>query len=84
MALDGVDAGGYQDAGGGVAGVSAAFACLRADEIGAGLDCFLDVLWVADHVHDGDTGFVELLDSRFGRDADGADEEGGSLLDDDV
>ena len=84
VALDGVHARGYQDTRGGVAGMSTALACLCTDEIGAGVDCFLDMLWVADHVHDGDAGFVELLDDCFGRDADGADEEGGFLVDDDV
>jgi len=64
--------------------MSAAFACLCADEVDAGLEGFLDVLWVADHVHDGDACFVELLDGRFGGDADGADEEGGFLVNDDV
>lgn len=53
VTFDGVDAGGDEDGGGDVAGVSAAFTALGADEVDAGFERSGDVLRVADHLEAG-------------------------------
>jgi hypothetical protein len=64
--------------------VAAALAALGADHVDAEVEALLDVLGVADHVHVEDAGRVQFLDDGFGRNADGADEELGAAVDDDV
>lgn len=84
VALDHGHDGGDEDGGGHVAGVAAALAALRADDVDAGGKALLHVLGVPDHVHVEDAGAVELLDDGLGRHADGGDEEFGAGFDDDV
>lgn len=72
-----------EDAGGGVASVSASLAGLRADDVDASGECFGHMFRVSDHVHDGDACFVQRVDGLFGWDTDGADEECRLFLDDD-
>jgi hypothetical protein len=84
VALHHLDGCGDEDRGRHVAGVAAALAALCADHVDAEVEAFLDVLGVPDHVHVEDAGFVQFLDNGFGRDADGADEELGARVDDDV
>lgn len=81
---DGLNDGGDQHRRRGVAGVAAALTALGADDVGADVEALLDVLDVANHVHVQDAGLVQLLDDRLGRHADGADEQLGAGLDDDV
>lgn len=81
---DGLDDGGDQHRGRRVAGVAAALTALGADDVGADVEALLDVLDVANHVHVQDAGLVQLLDDGLGRHADGADEQLGAGLDDDV
>lgn len=64
--------------------MTSSFTGLGADEINTNLERLLDVLGVADHVHNEDTGLVELVDGPFGWDTDGRDEEGGLLGDDNI
>jgi hypothetical protein len=73
-----------EDRGGDVAGVAAALAALRANDVGAGGERLLDVLGRADHVHVGDAGGVQLVDRPARRHADGRDEELGARLNDNV
>lgn len=82
--LDGLDDGGDEDGGGGVAGVAAALATLGADDVDANVNALLGVLDVADHVHVQDAGLVQAVDDVLGGDTDGRDEELGTGLDDDV
>ena len=42
------------------------------------------MLWVADHVHDGDTGLVQGVDDWLRWDSNGTNEERSFLLDNDV
>lgn len=84
VALHGVNARGDEDRCRDVARVAAALPGLRADEVDADFERLLYVLRVADHVHDEDAGFVELVDGPLGRYADCRDEEGGALFDDDL
>ena len=58
--------------------MSAGFASLSANDIGADGACFRDVFGVADHVHVQDVVGVEAIDDLFGWDADGGDEEFGA------
>jgi hypothetical protein len=51
-ALDCVDDGGNEDGRGDVTRVAAAFACLRADEVDADVECLFDVLGMADHLRE--------------------------------
>lgn len=81
---DGLDDGGDQDGGGGIASVATALTALGADDVGADVQALLDVLDVADHVHVQDAGLVQPLDGGLGGHADGADEQLGAGLDDDV
>lgn len=81
---DGLDDGGDQDRGRGVTGVAAALTALGADDVDADVEALLDVLDVANHVHVEDAGLVQLLDDVLGGHADGADEQLGAGLDDDV
>lgn len=81
---DGLDDGGDQDSGGGITGVATTLTALGADDVGADVDALLDVLDVADHVHVEDAGLVQLVDDSLGGHADGADEQLGAGLDDDV
>lgn len=67
-----------------VAGVATALTTLGADDVGASIEGLLDVLGVADHVHVENAGGMELLDNGLGGDTDGADEQLGAALDDDV
>lgn len=64
--------------------MASALAGLCADEVAADVDGLLDVLWVADHVHDGDACGVQAVDSLARGNADCGDEEGGLFGDDDV
>lgn len=82
MPLDGIDAGGNEERESNVAGVSSAFTTLCADDIDTDCESTSDVFGVSDHVHDGDTGTVKLLDDFLWWDTDGADEQGGLLFDD--
>ena len=51
-ALDRVDDGGDEDGRGDIARVAASFACLRADEVNANIECLFDVLGMADHLRE--------------------------------
>jgi hypothetical protein len=64
--------------------VAAAFAALCADHIDAEVEALLDMLGVADHVHVEDAVLVEFLDDGFGRDTNGADEELGARVNNNV
>lgn len=61
--------------------MSASFAALGADHVDAYVEAFLDVLWMSDHVHVEDTGFVEALDDVEWGHADGGDEKFGTGFD---
>lgn len=63
--------------------MSSTFTALSADDVGADIKAFLDVLGMPDHIHVENTGFVETLNYRGWRDADGGDEEFGARVDDD-
>jgi hypothetical protein len=67
-----------------ISSVPSALSGLRTDDINTNVERLLDVFWVANHVHDGDAGLVEFLDSLLGRDTNGADKKCRFLLDDDV
>lgn len=67
-----------------IASVAAAFAALSANDIGASIKGLRDVLGVANHVHVENASFVEFLDHGLGSNTDGADEQLGTALDDDV
>ena len=83
LALDHLRDSGNEDGGGDVARVAAAFPALGADDVGAHVEAFGNVLGVSDHVHVEDAGGVEAADDMGGRDADGGDEEFGARVDDD-
>lgn len=83
-ALDQLGDSGDEDRRGDIARVATTLTTLGADDIGAGVKGLLDVLGVANHVHVQDAMLVQLLDDGLGRDTDGADEESGTALDDDV
>lgn len=75
LPLDKRHHGRYQHRGRHVAGVTATLATLRADDVDAEIETFLDVFGVSNHVHVEDTCFVELLHDVRGWNADGGDEE---------
>jgi hypothetical protein len=81
---NGLDDSGDQHGGGGVTGVATTLTALGADDVGADVEALLDVLDVADHVHVEDAGLVQLVDDGLGGHTDGADEQLGAGLDDDV
>jgi hypothetical protein len=64
--------------------VATALAALRADDVDAEVEALLDVLGVADHVHVQDASLVQLLDDGLGGHPDGANEQLGAGVDDDV
>lgn len=64
--------------------MSPSLSCLRTDDVDARGEGLGHMLGMADHVHNGDTGLVECVDSFFRGDADGTDEEGGLLFDYDL
>lgn len=64
--------------------MSTALASLGADDIDACIQCLLNVLGVADHVHDGDAGSMEFVDGLLRRNAHGADKQRSFLVNDDV
>jgi len=84
VALDRVGDRGNEYRRGDFARVATSFARLRADDVDANVECFLDVLWVADHVHDQDPGFVKLIDDFALGYTNGRNEETRFLLDDNV
>lgn len=84
MSLDRLDAAGDEDTSRDVSSVSSSLSSLRANDIDALRESLGAVLDGSDHVHDGDTSGVELVDGGTGRDSDGADEESCLLGDDDV
>lgn len=59
-------------------------ASLSTDDVYTDVEGLLDVFGVTDHVHDRDTGFVELIDDFFRGYADGGNEEFGFFFDDDL
>ena len=61
-----------------------AFGALCADNVDAGVECFLDVARRTDHVHHGNARGVQLVHSPPWRDADGRDEERGFGFDHNV
>ena len=69
---------------GNIAGVSTSFATLSTDHVNADIQTFLNMFWVADHVHVEDAGFVEAFDNMLGWNTDGGDEEFGAAVDDDA
>ena len=73
MSLDRLDASRNEDTSGDVSSVSSSLSSLRADDVDALRQSLGDVLDRADHVHDGDTSGVKLVDGGSGRDSDGAD-----------
>jgi len=79
-----LDAGGDEDGGGDVTGVTATLTTLGADDIDSEVEALLDVLGVADHVHVDNAVLVELLNDVARGDTDGGNEELGARLDDDV
>lgn len=60
------------------------FTSLSANEIDTSSDRFGDMAWMPDHIHDGDFGFMKLIDNFLRWDTDSADKELGALLDDDL
>ena len=84
LALADVDTGWDQNAGRDVAGVSSTLTGLGADKVATDVEGLLDVLGVANHVHDGDASLVQLVDGPNRGNTDSADEELGLLLNDDV
>lgn len=64
--------------------MSATFSGLSTDEVDTNVQCFLNVLGVSNHVHDRNTCLVESFDNFNGRNTDGADEERGLFLDDNI
>ena len=63
--------------------MAASLAALGTDHVDAYVEAFLHVLWVADHVHVENAGFVEALDDVDWGNADGGDEEFCTRVDDD-
>lgn len=84
LALANVDAGRDQNAGRDVASVSSTLTSLGTNKVATDVEGFLYVFGVAHHVHDGDAGFVQLVDGPHWGNTDGTDEELGLLLNDDV
>ena len=84
LALADVDAGRDQNAGRDVTSVSSTLTGLGANKVATDIDGLLDVLGVANHVHDRDPGLVQLVDGPNRGNADSADEELGLLLNDNV
>lgn len=84
MSLNRIDAGRNQYASGSVAGVSTALARLRTNDVHTSIERLLHMLRVADHIHNGNAGLVQGVDDWLWWDADGTNEEGGFLLDNDV
>eukprot|EP00756_Hemistasia_phaeocysticola_P009370 Hpha_TRINITY_DN14869_c5_g12::TRINITY_DN14869_c5_g12_i1::g.169639::m.169639 len=64
--------------------VPSSLVALCADHVHTTVQGLFDVLGGADHVHDDNTGLVQLLHNPLGGDTDGADEEAGLALDDEV
>lgn len=84
LALADVDAGRDQNAGRDVTSVSSTLTSLGANKVATDVDGLLDVLGVANHVHDRDAGLVQLVDGPNRGNTNGADEELGLLLNDNV
>ena len=83
MSLASINAGRDEDARRDVTSVASSLASLGADEIDTNFEGLFHMLGMANHVHNNDAGFVELIDCPLGRNADGGDKEGCFLLDDD-
>ena len=64
--------------------MSTSLAGLGADEVAPDVDGLLHVLWVAHHVHDGDTCFMQGIHDFLWWDTNGGDEEGSFLLNDNL
>jgi hypothetical protein len=62
--------------------VASSLTSLGANEIDANLEGLFHVLGVANHVHDNDAGFVELVDGPLGRNTHGGDKKSSFLLND--
>jgi len=75
LALADVDASRDENAGRDVSGVASSLTGLGADDVATGVDGLLDMLGVADHVHDGDAGLVKLVDGPLGGNTDGGNKE---------
>jgi hypothetical protein len=84
LVLADVNTGRDEDGSRDVASVSSTLTGLGTDDVAASVDCLLDVLGVANHVHDGDPGSMELVNSELGGNANSRDEDTGALLNDDV
>jgi len=76
--------GGDKEGSGDIPSVSTTLTTLSADDICAGIQRFLNVLGVADHVHVEDSVAVESVDNVLRGDTDSGDEELSAALDDDV
>jgi hypothetical protein len=64
--------------------VSTTLAGLCADEVDANIKCLSNMLWVPDHVHNGNASFVQLFYDVSRWDTDGADKELCALVDNDI
>jgi len=64
--------------------VTTTLTSLSADDINSKCKALLYMLWVADHVHVENSGFVELVDNGLGGNTDGGDEELSTRLNDNV
>jgi hypothetical protein len=83
-AFNSVNGGRDEDARRNVASMPSSLAGLSADEVDTDLKGFERVFGVANHIHNEDAGFMELIDGPLWGNADGGDEEGGTLFDNDL
>ncbi len=58
-----------------MSGVAASLTTLGADDVGAYIEAFLNVLWVANHVHVENAILVQAVDDVLGGDTDCGDKE---------
>jgi hypothetical protein len=84
VALDHLDGCWDEDGCGYISSVASTLTTLCADHVDTEVEALLDVLGVSDHVHVQDAVLVELLDDVLGGYTDGADEELGARVNDDI
>ena len=73
-----------EDTSGDVTGVTTGLTALGTKKINAHIHAFLDVLRVSNHIHIEKPVFMQLVDNRLGRDANGSNEKLSARFNDDI
>lgn len=83
-ALNSINGGRDENARRYVASMPSSLTSLGTDEVDTDLKGLERVFGMANHIHDEDAGFMELIDGPLWGNTDGGDEEGGPLFDNDL